>query len=77
VILFFTCAGAAIGPLAMGAFSDIFGGLRAGFALATAFAVILFIGLLYNWIANPTRAVLSHLDETEYATLEQTTATLS
>ena len=70
VILFFTCAGAALGPLAMGAVSDLFGGLRAGFVLATVFAGLLFFGLLYNWIANPTRAVLQHSDETEYGIVE-------
>jgi fucose permease len=66
VLLFFTCLGAALGPLAMGVVSDLFGGLQAGFALATIFATLLFLGLLYNWIANPASAVLLHSDETEY-----------
>ena len=66
VILFFTCVGAALGPLAMGAVSDMFGGLKAGFALATAFAAILFMGLLYNRIADPTRETLIASDFTEY-----------
>ncbi len=66
IILFFTCGGAALGPLAMGAVSDLFGGLRAGFALATGCSAFLFFGLLYNWIANPTRAVLQHSDAIEY-----------
>jgi len=66
VLLFFTCLGAALGPLAMGVVSDMFGGLQAGFILATGFAALLFVGLLYNWIANPTRTVLLHSDETEY-----------
>jgi fucose permease len=70
VILFFTCGGAALGPLAMGAVSDIFGGLRAGFVLATVFAALLFLGMLYNWIANPTRAVLQQSDEIEYGIAE-------
>lgn len=70
VILFFTCFGAAFGPLAMGAVSDMFGGLRAGFVLATTFAALLFLGLLYNWIANPTRAVLQQSDATEYGIVE-------
>ena len=74
VLLFFTCAGAALGPLAMGAVSDSFGDLRAGFALATACAGLLFAGLLYNWIANPTRQVLQHSDVTEYGLTEQTIA---
>jgi fucose permease len=70
VILFFTCAGAALGPLAMGAVSDLFGGLRAGFVLATVFAALLFIGMLYNWLANPTLEVLQRSDESEYGLVE-------
>jgi len=70
VILFFTCAGAALGPLAMGAASDLFGGLYAGFVLATVFATLLFIGMLYNWIANPTLEVLQRSDASEYGQLE-------
>jgi len=66
VLLFFTCLGAALGPLAMGAVSDVYGGLQAGFVLATVFAALLFLGLFYNWIANPARAVLLHSDQTEY-----------
>jgi fucose permease len=70
VILFFTCAGAALGPLAMGAVSDLFGGLKAGFVLATIWSALLFAGMLYNWIANPTLAVLQHSDESEYGLTE-------
>ena len=70
VILFFTCGGAALGPLGMGAVSDIFGGLRAGFILATALAALLFLGLLYNWAADPTRALLQRSDATEYGIVE-------
>jgi fucose permease len=70
VILFFTCAGAALGPLAMGAVSDLFGGLKAGFVLATIWSALLFVGMLYNWIANPTLAVLQHSDESEYGLVE-------
>ncbi len=70
VILFFTCAGAALGPLAMGAVSDMFGGLRAGFVLATVFAGLLFLGLFYNWIANPTRTLLQQSDATEYGIIQ-------
>lgn len=71
VILFFTCAGAALGPLAMGAVSDMFGGLRSGFVLATVFAALLFLGLLYNWAANPSRAVLQESDATEYGIIDK------
>jgi fucose permease len=70
VILFFTCAGAALGPLAMGAVSDLFGGLKAGFVMATIWAALLFFGLLYNWIANPTREALLRSDESEYGLME-------
>ncbi len=73
VILFFTCAGAALGPLAMGAASDYFGGLKAGFVLATVFAALLFIGMLYNWIANPTLEVLQRSDASEYGLVDPET----
>jgi fucose permease len=66
VILFFTCLSAVVGPLAMGAVSDAMGGPRYGFMLATAFAAMLFVGLLINWILDPTREVLHRLDATEY-----------
>ena len=66
VILFFTCAAAVVGPLAMGAISDSLGGPKYGFILATGFAGLLFISLLLNWIANPTRQILCQLDATEY-----------
>jgi fucose permease len=74
VILFFTCAGAAIGPLAMGAVSDWFGGLHAGFVLATIWAALLFAGMLYNWLANPTREVLLRSDESEYGLVDTVTS---
>jgi len=68
VILFFTAAGAALGPLAMGAVSDAFGqDARYGFILASIFAGLLFTGLLLNWIFNPTKARLQQLDHSEYA----------
>jgi MFS transporter, FHS family, L-fucose permease len=66
VILFFTCLSAVLGPLAMGAVSDTFGDPKYGFILATGFTVVLFIGMLLNWIFNPTRALLQKLDVTEY-----------
>jgi fucose permease len=66
VILFFTCAAAVAGPLAMGAVSDFFGSPQYGFILATGFAGLLFISLLLNWIVNPTRQILQELDATEY-----------
>jgi fucose permease len=66
VILFFTCASAVLAPLAIGAVSDAFGRIEVGFALATGFAALLFVGALVNWLLNPTRAVLERLDVTEY-----------
>jgi fucose permease len=66
VILFFTCAAAALGPLAMGAVSDAFGHPKYGFVLATVFAALLFAGLLLNWISNPARERLVELDSSEY-----------
>jgi hypothetical protein len=54
----------------MGAVSDWFGGLRYGFILATIWAALLFAGLLYNWIANPTREVLLRSDESEYGLVD-------
>jgi fucose permease len=67
VILFFTAAGAAIGPLAMGAVSDLFGhDARMGFVLAACFSGLLFAGLLLNWIFNPTKKRLQQLDISEY-----------
>jgi len=66
VILFFTCASAVLAPLAIGAVSDAFGQIAYGFWLATGLAALLFAGLTFNWLLNPTRAVLEHLDVTEY-----------
>ena len=61
VILFFTCAGAALGPLAMGAVSDAFGGPVYGFVLATGFAMALAGVMTYNWMFKPAGARLAGL----------------
>jgi fucose permease len=66
VILFFTCVSAVVGPLAMGAVSDAMGHAKYGFALATGFAALLFVGLFFNWVFDPTRDHLSRLEATEY-----------
>jgi fucose permease len=66
VILFFTCLSAVLAPLAMGAVSDAMGHIRYGFSLATGFAALLFVGLLLNWLTDPTRAVLERLDFADY-----------
>jgi fucose permease len=66
VILFFTCVSAAVGPLAMGAVSDLTGSPKYGFVLAAVFAGLLFAATLVNWIYNPTRDLLKRLDQSEY-----------
>jgi fucose permease len=66
VILFFTCLSAVIAPLAMGALSDVSGQIAYGFWLATGLAALLFVGLLLNWIANPTHRVLARGDVADY-----------
>lgn len=66
VLLFFTCVSAAAGPLAMGAVSDLFGGPRYGFMLASVFAALLFAGCLLNSIFDPARDRLSSLDKSQY-----------
>jgi fucose permease len=66
VILFFTCVSAVLAPLAIGAASDAWGDIIYGFWLATGFAVLLFLGLLLNWLLDPTRAVLEQLDAIDY-----------
>ncbi len=59
IILFFTCAGAFLGPLAMGVISDALGGARYGFMLATGFAALLAIGFAGNWLLKPAHAQLA------------------
>ena len=67
VILFFTAAGAAAGPLIMGVVSDMMGGdAKYGFMVATVFASLLFTGLLYNFIKQPTETRLSEIEAAEY-----------
>jgi len=70
VILFFTCAAAALGPLAMGAINDGFGHAKYGFMLATLFAGLLFAGMLGNWIYDPTKERLALIESTEYGGVE-------
>jgi fucose permease len=66
VILFFTCVSAVVAPLAMGAIGDAMGHIRYAFWLASAFSALLFVGLLLNWIFDPTRDVLQRLNRSEY-----------
>lgn len=62
VLLFFTAVAAALGPLAMGAVSDSYGNVRAGFVLATGFAFLMCSGLLLNWMLDPARNRLETLN---------------
>ena len=62
VILFFTCLGAVLAPLAMGWAGDHFGGPAAGFALAAGLAAMLFLAALGNAVANPSRARLERVE---------------
>jgi fucose permease len=66
VILFFTCGGAVLGPLAMAAAIDALGAPKDAFLVATGFAALLLCGLTYNCLRQPTRALLSALDAREY-----------
>ncbi|WP_100657477.1 MFS transporter [Alteromonas flava] len=67
VILFFTAAGAAAGPLAMGIVSDAYGGdAKYGFMVATGFSCLLFIGLVFNYLKRPTDQRLASIERTEY-----------
>ena len=66
VILFFTCVSAVLAPLMMGLVSDVMGHIAYGFWLATGLAALLFVGLLLNWMLDPTRSVLERLDASEY-----------
>jgi len=67
VILFFTAAGAALGPLLMGAVSDAFGHkAKYGFVLATVFSALLLSGMLINLFLNPTKRRLQKLEQSEY-----------
>jgi fucose permease len=62
LILFFTAAAAALGPLAMAAFSDAMGNVRYGFIMATVFALLLALGLIYNWWRDPATAQLELIE---------------
>lgn len=63
VLLFFTAAGAAAGPLIMGVVSDLYGGeAKYGFMVATVFAVILAGGLFLNWLLSPVTQRLKEME---------------
>lgn len=67
IILFFTAAGAALGPLLMGIVSDFFdSNARYGFMLATVFSALLFVGFLLNMMFKPTLNRIEELNKSEY-----------
>jgi hypothetical protein len=51
----------------MGAVSDAMGGPIYGFALATVFAALLFLGLVLNNVFNPAAAVFQRADQSDYS----------
>ncbi|NNM13657.1 MAG: MFS transporter [Gammaproteobacteria bacterium] len=67
VILFFTAVAAAVGPLIMGFVGDVFGNVKFGFYVATGFAGLLFLGMLYNFIKNPAEAIHATQDKAVYS----------
>lgn len=62
VTLFFTAISAALAPLGMAFVSDRFGNVSYGFTLATGFALLLCVGLLLNFFADPARRRLERFD---------------
>lgn len=66
VILFFTCVSAIVSPLAMGAISDKTGNPASGFMLAAGLAAVLFGGLVFNALRDPSAKRLGDLDASEY-----------
>lgn len=66
--LFFTALSAALAPLLMAYVSDTFGGgdLKVGFGVATVFAGLLFLGAVYNAVADPASAALRTANESDY-----------
>lgn len=68
LILFFTAAAAALGPLLMAFVSDTWGGgdMQSGFVLATGFAGLLFASAIWNWRNDPASEALSAANRSQY-----------
>ena len=66
-LLFFTCVGAVLAPLAMGAIGDLAGGIEYSMGLGAAFAVLLAILCLWNRRAQPAAAKLAQRNSEDYA----------
>ena len=71
LLLFFTALAAALGPFAMAAVSDAYGGAKYGFVLAAIFALLLFLGLLVNALTRSVDQRLLRLERTEYAAVKE------
>jgi fucose permease len=66
-LLFFTCVGAVLAPLAMGAIGDLAGGIEYSMGLGAAFAVLLAMLCLWNRRAQPAAAKLAQRNSEDYA----------
>ena len=66
-LLFFTCVGAVLAPLAMGAVGDLAGGIEYSMALGAGFAVVLALLCLWNRRAQPAAARLAQRNQADYA----------
>ena len=64
IILFFTCAGAFIGPLTMAGVSDLLGGAKYGFVFATGVSALLAAGFIANWLLKPAHGQLGRFAST-------------
>lgn len=67
-LLFFTCIAMAGAPLAMAAVSERTGSHDHGMALGAAFAVLLALLCLWNFLARPVAARLAERDRADYGT---------
>lgn len=66
-LLFFTCLGAVLAPLAMGAIGDWLGGIEYSMGLGAMFSVLLAMLCLWNSISQPVSARLARRNTADYA----------
>jgi fucose permease len=69
-LLFFTCIGAVIAPLAMGAIGDVMGNTDYSMALGGGFATLLAILCLWNLVRRPIAGRLAERDVRDYGLAE-------
>ena len=65
-LLFFTCIGAIVAPLAMGAVGDLAGNTDYSMALGGAFATLLALLCLWNFVRQPVAAKLAERNTGDY-----------